>query len=560
LTTQGSHTPHEMEFSITNISPLRRFWKLLENHKKEIRQIHLYAILNGFVNLSLPLGIQAIINYIIVGEVTVSWMILVSFVLIGIALNGVFQVLQLRIVENIQQDVFNGSAFNFAYRLPKVSQDQLDQNHVPELVNRFFDTLTIQKGLPKILIDFSLSAFTIFFGLILLSIYSPYFILLAISLFILLWIIFRLTGKAGLKTSLKESKYKYNVAHWLEEVARVNRSFKLSGSSNLHLRKTDELTTGYLHARENHFKILLSQFKYIIGFKIFLAAGLLILGGLLVIENQMNIGQFVAAEIIIILIINAVEKVLRVIETIYDVLTALDKIGAISDLNLDEDEGRTALSVQPLALEMENGTFAFPEEESPVFQHLNLRIPANEKVVITGPSGSGKTILLQILAGIYHLTEGRLLINDAPIQHYQEDSYFNLIGVSFPSNELFEGSIRENITMGREISEKDIFQVIHILNLGSFISSLSKGLEHQIDSGGRRLPRSVIQRLTMARALAHNPKLLILEDPMMFVESSDRHKIINYLMSPEFACTVVVVADHDEWNQEANQIIQLIKD
>ncbi len=311
-------------------SPMIRFWSLMRPFRSEVYQIYLYAILNGLVNLSLPLGIQAIINLIQSAQITTSWVVLVIFVLAGILVTGVFQILQLRLVENIQQDIFARSALEFAYRLPKIKLLELDRVHAPELVNRFFDTLTIQKGLPKILIDFSLAAFQVVFGLMLLAVYSSYFVILGVVLFFLLWVIYKLTAKHGLDTSLLESKYKYKVAHWLEEVARTNRSFKLNASCKLHLQKADTISLGYLKARENHFRVLLQQFQYFIGFRVFVAAGLLILGSVLVFEQQMNIGQFVAAEIVIILILNSIEKIIRSIDTIYDVLTGLEKIGYVT--------------------------------------------------------------------------------------------------------------------------------------------------------------------------------------------------------------------------------------
>ena len=240
------------------MNPINRFWRLLSLYKPELRQI--YAVFIGIVNLTLPLGIQAIINFIQTGEMTSSWIVLVCFVLVGIAVTGLLQVLQLRIVENIQQDLFTRSAFEFAFRIPKISFLQLDKIHAPELMNRFFDTLTIQKGLPKVLIDFSLAAFQIIFGLILLAIYSPYFIILGFALLFVLWLIFQITGPQGLTTSLKESKYKYNLVHWLEEVARLNRSFKMNPSSKFHLKKTDAIVIDYLSARDRHFQVRINQF------------------------------------------------------------------------------------------------------------------------------------------------------------------------------------------------------------------------------------------------------------------------------------------------------------
>jgi ABC-type bacteriocin/lantibiotic exporter with double-glycine peptidase domain len=541
------------------LSPGQRFWNLLKQYKPELRQIYAYAIFIGIVNLTLPLGIQAIINYIQTGELTSSWVILVCFVLIGIAITGILQVLQLRIVENIQQDLFSRSAFEFAYRIPKVAFFQLDKIHAPELVNRFFDTLTIQKGLPKILIDFSLAAFQITFGLILLAVYSSYFIILGFALLFILWLIFKITGPKGLQTSLKESKYKYSLAHWLEEVARVNRSFKMNSSSNFHLNKTDDIVVDYLSSREKHFQVLINQFRLFVGFKVFVAAGLLILGGFLVFQDQMNIGQFVAAEIIIILILNSIEKLIRTIDTIYDVLTALEKIGYITDLELDKDKGiaiidnDNAVSINAIDI-----NFKFPDETNKIFNDLSFEILPNEKVIITGKSGSGKTLLLQIIAGVYPVEEGELYINDIPFVNYDKDSLNGAIGISFPTNQLFEGTFRENITMGKKkVSEKEILEVTKILGLGDYFVHQPQGIDTMLDSGGRRLPRSIIQKILIARSIIGRPKLLLLEDPLQFVEEEEKKRIIDYIMDKQHNWTVLVVADYYYWKEKCTRNIKL---
>lgn len=540
------------------ISPIRRFWNILKRYKPELRQIYACAIFIGMVNLTLPLGIQAIINFIQTGEMTSSWVVLVSFVLIGIAVTGMLQVLQLRIVENIQQDLFARSAFEFAYRIPRITFLQLDRTHAPELVNRFFDTLTIQKGLPKILIDFSLALFQITFGLLLLAVYSSYFIILAFVLVLVMWLIFKITGPKGLDTALKESKYKYNMAHWLEEIARVNRSFKLNLDGDLHLRKTDDGVVNYVSAREKHFKVLIGQFRLFIAFKVILAAGLLILGGLLVFQNQMDIGQFVAAEIVIILIINSVEKVLRIIDTIYDVLTALEKIGYVTDMKLDESIGTAlveddvALSVKAIDIE-----FGFPDEKEKIIENLSFDIPSGGKIVMSGKSGSGKTLLLQIIAGIHSIQGGTIYMNNVPFLNYERGELYKHIGVCFPSNQLFEGTFRENLTMGRKVSDKKMSEVLKVMCLSEYFAHQPRGLDTIVDSGGRRLPGTVIRKLHLARVLIKEPQLLLLEEPLQSVETEERDRIVDYIMDEKRNWTVLVVSDYPRWKEKSTQVLRL---
>lgn len=541
-------------------NPIRRFWNVLKQYSSELRQIYVYALFIGVVNLTLPLGIQSIISFLQTGELTSTWVILVAFVLIGMAITGVLQILQLRIVENIQQDLFARSAFEFAYRIPEITFIQLDKIHAPELVNRFFDTLTIQKGLPKILIDFSLATFQIVFGLILLTIYSPYFIILGLVLAVILWLIFKVTGPDGLLTSLKESKRKYELVHWLEGIARVSRTFKLYGQSKLHLEKTDRIVSNYLIFREKHFQVLINQFKLFIGFKIVLAAGLILLGGFLVFKEEMNIGQFVASEIVIILIINSVEKVLKTIDTIYDVLTALEKIGYVTDLQLDENTGHAGVgNTKGVSVKVDNIRFGFPEEKNKVFDGLSLDIKSGEKIVLEGSYGSGKSVLLQVLAGIHRHQEGEIYVNNIPFSNYEKSELQDSFGVVFPTNQIFEGTFRENILLGRNISDEKLNEVIDLLGMGDFISHQMRGMDSFVDSGGRRLPRTIIQKVLIARIIINEPKLILLESPLQAIQKEERKKIIDYLTDEERGWTLIVISDFDYWKSKCNRSINLDK-
>ncbi|MFN9115687.1 MAG: ABC transporter transmembrane domain-containing protein, partial [Bacteroidota bacterium] len=303
------------------MTPLKRYYNLLGIDKKDIIQLFFYAIFAGLISLSLPLGIQAIINFIQAGRMSASWIVLIILVVIGVALVGVLSLMQLRITENLQQKIFVRSSFDFAARFPKIKFESIYNVYPPEVANRFFDTISIQKGTSKLLIDFSAALLQIFFGIILLSLYHPYFILFGIFLIILLYVIFKFSYRTGLETSLKESHFKYKVASWLQEMARNNFSFRKALNYDFALEKNNTLVTDYLGYREKHFKIIQRQFTQLIVFKMIITTCLLSIGGYLVITQQMNIGQFVAAEIIILLVINSVEKIILGLETLYDVLT-----------------------------------------------------------------------------------------------------------------------------------------------------------------------------------------------------------------------------------------------
>ena len=365
-------------------NPLTRFWSVLKDNNKEIRQIYALSFFSGLVALILPLGIQAIINLIQGGELSISFFVMIVIVITGIIVSGYLQVMQLRITENIQQSLFAKAAFDFAIRIPRIKSEELYKKYAPELMNRFFDISTIQKGLSKILIDFSLATLQIVFGLLLLSFYHPLFILLSITVVLVLYIILRFTSKKGFETSMKESGYKFSVAFWLQELAHARTSFKVASNTSLNEEETDRRVYKYLNAREEHFVVLKQQMVYLIGFKVFIAACLLSIGGILVINQQMNIGQFVAAELIILLVIGSVEKIILCLETIYDVLTSLEKIGQVGDLELEQsNQGLILQDDKGIEIELKEIDFTYPNSSTPILSDLSLKLEAFQKIGVT---------------------------------------------------------------------------------------------------------------------------------------------------------------------------------
>ncbi|MEQ3796422.1 ATP-binding cassette domain-containing protein [Flavobacteriaceae bacterium MJ-SS4] len=540
------------------LTPWKRFTGLLQLERKSIIQIFYYAIFSGLVSLTLPLGIQAIVNLIQGAQISTSWIVLVILVTLGVAFSGALKLMQLRIIENIQQKVFIRSSFEFSYRFPKIKTKELYNSYPPELANRFFDTLTVQKGLSKILIDIPTAVLEILFALILLSFYHPFFIVFGILLIGLIYIVFKFTAIRGLNTSLKESKYKYKVAHWIQEVARAITSFKLSGKTTLSLNKNDSLVTVYLDARENHFKVLVIQFIQMIGFKLIVTAALLVIGGILVLNQEMNIGQFVAAEIIILLVIASVEKLILGLESVYDVLTSIEKIGQVVDLELENQDGDVIATDEHLTIELKNVTYKVPDLHKSILEEISFTINSKSRILIQGENGSGKSTLLQVIAGLIEPTNGRVYVNNRELSGLQINSYRKKLGLSLMGETPFEGTIRENVTFGdNNITDSDIISVFKILELTEYLKNQANGLNSIIYPEGKQISFTISKKLILARAILKKPQLLILEDPLNQFPLPEAEKIISYLTSKENDWGIIVVSNNFYWNNQLDRTIEL---
>lgn len=540
------------------LTPWQRLFGLLRLEKRAVMQVFYYAIFAGLVSLSLPLGIQAIINLIQGAQITTSWIVLVILVTLGVAFAGVLQLMQMRIIETIQQRVFTRASFEFTYRFPKIQMNELRNYYPPELANRFFDTLTVQKGLAKVLVDVPAAVLQIVFALILLSFYHPFFIVFGVLLLLLVYVVFKFTVKRGMETSLEESKNKYKVAHWIQEIARTVVSFKLSGRTSLALDKNDELVTEYLGARESHFRILVVQFIQMIGFKVIVTAGLLIIGGVLVLNQEMNIGQFVAAEIIILLVISSVEKLILGLESFYDILTSLEKIGQVVDKELETQTGDTPIFKDNYLIELKDLTYGVTDRDKNILEDINLKIQSNSSLLIRGESGSGKSSLLRLIAGVIKPTKGNIYLDDFSLQNLHLNKYRSFIGLSLPEETPFEGTLRENITFGdSSISDEDVFWAIEKTGLSDYLKESAKGLNTFINPEGKQLSYTKAKKIILARAIVTKPKVLILEDPLDQFEMNEANSVISFLTDKDRPWALIVASINDRWLDKCDNTITL---
>ncbi|MBX2895088.1 MAG: ATP-binding cassette domain-containing protein [Cyclobacteriaceae bacterium] len=526
-------------------TPFKRLLRLLGTEKKEIFYILFYAIIIGLIGLVIPLGIQTTVELISGGVFFSSVYVLITLVILGVLLSGGLQVIQISLVEFLQRRIFTKASLEFAFRIPRIRMEALQRNYAPELINRFFDVVNIQKGLPKLLIDLSSSVIQILFGLLLISLYHPFFVFFGLVLLLMLGLIFSLTGPRGLSSSIEESKYKYKVAHWLEELGRALHSFKLAGSTDLPIRKTDYNVNNYLKNRKVHFRVLVTQFSFIVIFKALITGGLLIMGTLLVVDRQITLGQFVASEIVIILILNAVEKIIMYMDVVYDLLTAVDKVAQVTDLPIEKTGGLDFPTAQTGGFHVRTKGLKYRYAASGYYalKGIDLDIKPGETVCITGPGNSGKTTLLNVLTGLYTDYEGAVTINNYSLRDIDLTHLRDQVAKNISQEDLFDGTLLENITLGRiTTTVHDAINAIEQVGLSDTINALPKGLDTPIISGGKGLTKTVIHKLILARCLAKKPQLLVLNDFFIPLAKPDKIELLQCVTRQQHPWTVIVVS------------------
>lgn len=540
-------------------SPTARVGELLLLEKGNIGLVYAYATLTGLFSLTLPLGVQAIIGLVSGGLFLQPIAILIALVVLGTALTGVLQVLQLAAVERIQQRVFARIALEFSLHVPRVNLEQNLKGDLPERMNRFFEVVTIQKSLGKLLTSSTTALLQVIFGLLLLTFYHPSFTLFGLGLIAVLVLIVRITGPRGLETSLMESKYKYRAVHWLEEVARTVAAFKAAGRATPALDRMDGHVSGYLRYRQRHFRVLVTQAMAAVGFKTIVTGALLILGSVLVIQRQITLGQFVAAELVIVTVLAGTERVVASLADVYDLLTAVYKLGGVTDLRVEKVGGlNVEADTRGVAVRLENLSYTYPTSVRPALQGISLRAAPGERIAITGADGSGASTLLAVLSGMLPGYTGTVQIDGITMRDLDPASLRARVGMMSSTNELFEGTVEENVALGRPgIGPAEVMRALARVGAAEAVQDLPLGLRTPVASAGRGVPSTLRVRLLVARAIVANPRLVLLDETLATVEPAARQELLTALTGPDAPWTLFFVTHAPEVLAACDRVLVL---
>lgn len=528
-----------------HLEPLERLWRLLMEDRQDLIVLVAYTLITGLFSLAVPLTAQALVNTIAAGIFLQPLVVLSLLLLAGLLFGSILRIMKFSLVENLQQRIFARIALQLSERIPAIRASALTDEYMPELINRFFDVITVQKSWAKLLLEGPAALLQVLVGLILMAFYSPF--LLAFDVIIILFMVFAVSvlGIGGLRTGIHESVLKYKVAEWLEDMGRCQTSLKTNGTIDYLVERTDELVMGYLRARKAHFNVLYRQALGSYLFQALASAGILAIGGWLVINRQLTLGQLVAAELVVLMVLAALEKLIRNCDTFYDLLTGLDKIGHISDLPIERTSGiELPLSEVGISIACKNIRFSYDGRHE-VLSGLNLLIRPGERASLVGASGAGKTTLSALLCGLQDASHGTVDLDGLDLRDISLVSLRRSVGFVGDSNEIFEGTIEDNISLGRSyVSNKDVRWALDLAQLSDDIVGFKDGIKTLLVSGGRNLSRGQVQRLLIARAVAEHPRLLILDEAFTGIDEKTKLKIVAALFAAENQWTILDIS-HD---------------
>lgn len=548
--------------------PLARFVRIVWQERRDLWVILVLAIAIGVFALAIPLAGQELARTVTFGAVYQPLLIL-SIVLFGfMTFLALLQGLQTWVVELIQRRVFARVVADLSWRLPRADLGNLEHHGGQELVNRFFDVVTVQKVLAGFLVDGTSILLTTMVGMTLLAFYHPFLLGYDIALLAMMAFVLFVLGRGGVKTAIDESRTKYHAAAWLEELVRCPLAFRTEDAMQFAVERADRLTTRYVEARSAHFRVLLRQIIALLSLQAIASTVLLGLGGYLVLIEQLSLGQLVAAELIVTMIVGSFAKILKHIENFFDLMASVEKLGHLFDLPCERSGGDLVpvsgkgihLRLNDVVLDSRHDSHDEPEYGS--IHHadahsFSLDIQPGERVALMGPPGSGKSALADLLYGLVAPREGQVLFDGHDQRDLRLDiSRKHVLLVRHP--EMVSGTVAENLHMGNpDVDAMQMRTVLEQVGLFHELAHLSGGLQTMLTANGRPLSYSGTIRLTLARALANRPRLLVIDGLLDGLSDDVLDELVTQLAAMPREMTLLLITGRQKLMAACDRVIEL---
>lgn len=526
-------------------TPLRRTRQLLELDRQDIAVIVIYGVALGLLSLAVPIAVQSLVNTVAFGSLFQPLVVLTVLLAVALIGSAVLRALQVRIAEMLQRRLFVRIVAEISGRLPRVSAPALRAANGPELLNRFFDVFTTQKSVASLLLGGIDALLIALVGLIVLAFYHPALLAFDIVLILGAVVVLIPLGRGGTGTSVAESKAKYAVAGWLEEMARHPLSFKLAGGEEFAKNRAELLARNYLSKRDRHFRIVFRQLMGALTIEVVASVALLALGGILVIERQLSIGQLVAAELIVTAVVASIAKLGGKVEIFYDLVAAVDKLGEIFDLPLERSGGETPprdgdhggeLVLEDIELEVEG------DDEGP---SISLHLRPGESLSLTGAEERLTSRLVDAVFGLIPPRSGIIEIDGRDTRDLALHDVRSRIAV-VRGTEILPGCIGDNLRAGNpDLGAEQAWAALAHVGLDEWVKDSPDGLETDLLADGSPLTRTQALALTIARALAGGPSVLVLDRTLDQVSPEERVAMFDALAAPRDV-SILMISDEPE--------------
>jgi len=557
-----SHTPTYPQYQLTRV--LRDIFAhltfLLKLERPMLGIIASYAVAIGLFLLCVPIAVQELVS-------TFSFameprMIFTLTLFVASSLTGVaaFRVLQARAVETLQQRIYTRIAIGFTRLLPRLRDDTF----APQQAHRFMEADLLTRALVAMVADLFNVAVVGTIGVTMLMLFHPFFVLYILILILGFVGLLTLFGRGGFFITLEMSRLHYEIFGWIQNIAHNLPHLRAAGESPYLLERTDGLARNYARIRQRRSDTLTGrQYKAAALWQVVGHSGLLITAGLLVVDGQLTVGQFAAAEVLVGNLLINMDTLARRMVAMFFTFVSCREMAAVFSLPTEEEGAKEDVPVSQfgafgIRVTCRNISYTATDGAT-IFQNVSLEIAPGEKIAVLCGTNRAKTALAKTLAGLHPPTSGFVRYNDMNLVEVKQQSISRVRGLVLDSHPtLLDGTLEDNITLGRPtIDYHDLQWALRFVELDGDIDAMPQGLHTTVSSLDTHLSMSQILRLLVARAIVTRPQLLIFDGTLHNMLPATRELLLRRLCAKDEPWSVVFISNDPTFSAHVDRRISI---
>ena len=521
-----------------------------------------YGVAISLMTLAVPIAVQTLINSIANIGSTRAVIILAVVLFLTLFISGVFSALRMRVMEFYERKVYARLTADLGLKTIMAPHSFFEGRQNVSITQRYFDIMTFQKNMPSLMIDGFALVLQMLVGFTLVSFYHPALFAFNVVLLLTMYAVWKIWGRGAKRTAIELSHAKYDSAKWLHDIATAHEFFKSADHVEYAGRSTEGYISNYVQKHKSHFHYTFSQVVMFLLMYAVASAALLGIGGVLVVQGELSIGQLVAAELVMSAVFLGLSRFTQYLKLYYELYGAAEKLG-----------GALAMPQEEL-----NSSEHIPASSKLVFNNVELKHgndhcllnvifePGTKYFVTTDKSWVQKQ-LLGLLKQYDRVKLGDILLGELSLNDYDTHELRQAVTI-LDRSLIIEVSIERYLKLANpKASIADIRAVLAEVEMTKVIDSLPGGLQTKVSVLGAPLQPLEFLLLKLAAAIIAKPKLLILNQHFDAIPVEMRDRLLRRLGKYDFTvmyftnmpiagCLDGVLHLHDNATEMLNEYIE----
>lgn len=489
-----------------------------------------YGVAISLMTLAVPIAVQTLINSIANIGSTRAVVILAVVLFLTLFISGIFSALRMRVMEFYERKVYARLTSQLGLKTIMAPHSFFEGRQNVSITQRYFDIMTLQKNIPSLMIDGFALVLQMLVGFTLVSFYHPALFAFNVVLLMTMYAVWKIWGRGAKRTAIELSHAKYDSAKWLHDIASAHEFFKSADHVEYAGRSTEGFINNYVKKHKAHFHYTFSQVVMFLLMYAISSAALLGIGGVLVVQGELSIGQLVAAELVMSAVFLGLSRFTQYLKLYYELYGAAEKLGGALKIPQEDLHSDSVAVPASSKLVFNKVTLAYGADKCEV----DVTLEPGTQYFVTSDKSWVQKQLLGYLKKYERVPAGDILLGNLSLNDYDTHELRQAVTI-LDRSLIIEVSIERYLKLAQpEASHADIRHALEEVEMHKVIDALPEGLQTKVSVLGAPLQPLEFLLLKLAATIIARPKLLILNQHFDAIPVDLRSRLLKRLKKYEF--------------------------